>query len=131
MQAQVYRENQALALMNQGRAAIILCDTAPLLTAVYSQHYFADSSLLAPAHAHHQRYALTLWLQPDLPWAADGLQRDGLAAQVAVHALLAQHLASQARVSCISGSGPARLQAARTALAVVTDALAQRSLINV
>ena len=119
MQAQIHMENQALVLMDKGREAIVFCDTSPLLTAVYSQHYFADSSLLAPAHAHHRRYALTLWLQPDLPWVADGLQRDGVAAQAAVHQLLAQQLASHTAVACIAGSGLDRLQAARVALTQV------------
>ncbi|MBB1077624.1 ATP-binding protein [Rhodoferax sp. 4810] len=119
MQAQMHMENQALALMKQGRAAIIFCDTSPLLTAVYSQHYFADSSLLAAAQAHHRRYALTLWLQPDLPWVADGLQRDGLAAQAAVHHLLAQQLASHTAVARIAGHGLVRLQAARAAITQV------------
>ena len=116
MQAQIHMENQAIALIDKGQGAIVLCDTAPLLTALYSLHYFADSSLLAPAQAHHRRYALTLWLQPDLPCVADGLQRDGLAAQAAVHRLLAQQLAQQSRVVRIAGRGPARLQAARSAL---------------
>jgi nicotinamide riboside kinase len=116
MQAQIHMEDKALAQINKGLDAIVLCDTAPLLTAVYSLHYFADSSLLAAAHAHHRRYALTLWLQPDLPWVADGLQRDGLAAQAAVHALLAQQLAQQSHVVRIVGRGPGRLQAARSAL---------------
>ncbi|APW48448.1 hypothetical protein RA876_13790 [Rhodoferax antarcticus] len=116
MQTQIYKENKALALTENARAAIIFCDTAALLTAVYSQHYFADSSLLGAAQAHHQRYALTLWLQPDLPWVADGLQRDGVAVQAAVHGLLAQQLASQPWVFRISGSGQARLHAARAAL---------------
>ena len=119
MQAQINQENQALALTDQEPAALIFCDTCPLLTAVYSLHYFADTSLLAAAHAHHQRYALTLWLQPDLPWLADGLQRDGLIAQAAVHGLLAQQLARHPRVARISGSGPSRLEAARAALLAV------------
>ena len=116
MQAQIHQENEALALVNKGRDAIVLCDTAPLLTAVYSLHYFADGSLLEAAHAHHRRYALTLWLQPDLSWVADGWQRDGRAAQTAVHDLLAQQLARQSSVVCVSGSGPARRQVARAAL---------------
>ncbi len=116
MQAQIHMENKALAQINKAPDAILLCDTAPLLTAVYSLHYFADDSLLPPAHAHHRRYALTLWLQPDLPWVADGLQRDGLAAQAAVHSLLAQQLAQQSPVVRIVGRGPARLLAARSAL---------------
>lgn len=116
MQAQVDAENQALALMNKGGEAILFFDTAPLLTAVYSQYYFADNSLLASAHLHHRRYALTLWLQPDLPWVADGLQRDGLAAQAEVHHLLGQQLALHSPVVAISGVGVARWQAALSAV---------------
>ncbi len=116
LQAQIHQENQAKALINKEQGAMVFCDTAPLLTAVYSLHYFADDSLLAVAHAHHHRYVLTLWLQPDLPWVADGLQRDGLDTQAAVHALLSQQLAGHAPVVRITGNGPARLQAARSAL---------------
>ena len=116
MQAQIDAENQALALMDKGQGAILYSDCGPLLTAVYSQCYFDDSSLLAPAHAHHRRYDLTLWLQPDLPWVPDGLQRDGLAMQAEVHRVLGQQLAQQSPVVCVSGVGPARWQAAMFAL---------------
>lgn len=126
MQAQICKENRALAHTDKAQAAIIFCDTTPLLTAVYSQHYFHDSSLLAVAQAHQQRYALTLWLQPDLPWVVDGLQRDGPVVQAAVHNLLAQQLASHPRVTRISGSGQARLQAARVAVLAVAGPQAQR-----
>ena len=112
MQAQIDAENQALALMNPGQDAIVFCDSAPLLTAVYSVFYFADNSLLAAAHLHHRRYAMTLWLQPDLPWVADGLQRDGLAAQAVVHQLLGKELAKQSKVRHICGLGAARWQSA-------------------
>lgn len=117
MAAQIDAENQALALMNKGQGAMLFCDCGPLLTAVYSLYYFADNSLLAAAHLHHRRYSMTLWLQPDLPWVADGLQRDGLATQAAVHHLLGQQLALHVPVVGISGVGPARWQAAMFALA--------------
>lgn len=112
MQAQIDAENQALALVKQGQGAIVFCECGPLLTAVYSQFYFGDCSLLEAAHLHHGRYAMTLWLQPDLPWVADGLQRDGLAAQTAVHQLLSQELAKQPKVRHIGGLGPARVHSA-------------------
>ncbi len=121
LQAQVDQEEQALARVDTAPDALVLADTAPLLTAVYSLHYFADDSLLAAAHAHHRRYALTLWLQPDLPWVADGLQRDGRATQGAVHQLLAHHLAHHQRVVPIAGEGPQRLQAALAALASISN----------
>lgn len=117
MQAQIHAENQALALMDKGNGAMLFCECGPLLTAVYSQFYFADNSLLAAAHLHQNRYAMTLWLQPDLPWVADGLQRDGLAVQAAVHCLLGQQLAQHSPVVAVGGVGPARLEAAMFALA--------------
>jgi len=116
MYAQIDAENQALALMEKGQDAILFCECGPLLTAVYSQFYFADDSLLATAHLHQNRYAMTLWLQPDLPWVADGLQRDGPVVQMAVHRLLDQQLARHSPVVAVGGVGAARLQAAMFAL---------------
>lgn len=116
MFAQIHAENQALALMGKRHGAMLFCECGPLLTAVYSQFYFADDSLLAAAHLHHRRYAMTLWLQPDLPWVADGVQRDGPVVQAAVHHLLGQQLALHAPVVGISGVGPVRWQAAMFAL---------------
>jgi nicotinamide riboside kinase len=117
MLAQIEAEDQQLALARQTRDEQVICDTGPLLTAVYSVFYFADPSLLAAAQAHHARYDLTLWLQPDLPWQADAQQRDGPAARLAVHHLLAQQLAQQPRVCAVQGQGSARLQAALAGLA--------------
>ena len=74
MDAQVVQEERAWVQARQHGKRFVFCDTAPLLTAVYSDHYFADRSLYARARALHQRYALTLLLAPDLPWVADGLQ---------------------------------------------------------
>jgi len=56
---------------------LVFCDTTPLITALCSQHYFGDDTLLAPALAFQRRCALTLLCAPDLPWLADGIQRDG------------------------------------------------------
>ncbi len=116
LQAQIYEENKALALMQQAQAAIIFCDSAPLMTAVYSAHYFTDPTLYPAAHIHHRGYALTLLLQPDLPWQADGVQRDGVATQQAVHALLEHELAGYPLVVRIGGAGDARLQSAISAV---------------
>lgn len=116
--AQVALEEQALAQAARQGARWVFCDTAPLLTAVYSDHYFGDTSLYPRAQALHTRYALTLWLQPDLPWVADGQQRDGFAAQQRVHALLQHHLTDVPMV-VISGQGAARLQMASTAMTSV------------
>jgi hypothetical protein len=48
------------------------------MTAVYSHTVFGDDSLDADGRARTARaYALTLLTALDLPWVADGLQRDG------------------------------------------------------
>ena len=56
---------------------LLLCDTTALMTAVYSELLFQDRSLLAAGLAFHRRCDLTLLTAVDLPWVADGLQRDG------------------------------------------------------
>ena len=56
---------------------IVLCDTTPLMVAVYSDLLFDDRSLETVARACQQRMDLTLLTSLDLPWVADGLQRDG------------------------------------------------------
>lgn len=69
----------------------VFCDSAPLVTAVYSQVYFNDSSLLAVALSHHrQHYGFTLLCDCDLPWQEDPGQRDGLDVQQQTHRLLVQ-----------------------------------------
>jgi nicotinamide riboside kinase len=52
----------------------LFCDTTPLMTAVYSRHYFGgiDAQLAPLADAHPQRYDLTLVTAADIPWEADG-----------------------------------------------------------
>ena len=72
------------------RAELLIADTSALMTAVYSQHYFGDDSLLPAALAAHRRLIdLTLLCCPaGVPWQRDGCLRDGEAARQAVHALL-------------------------------------------
>jgi len=60
------------------RHALVIADTTPLMTAVYSEIVFGDRSLYAPALAWQQQHvALTLVTGLDMPWLPDGLQRDG------------------------------------------------------
>lgn len=58
-------------------AAWLLADTTPLMVAVYSDLLFDDPSLYDMALEHQRHYDLTLLTGLDLPWVADGLQRDG------------------------------------------------------
>ncbi|PIQ52552.1 MAG: nicotinamide-nucleotide adenylyltransferase [Comamonadaceae bacterium CG12_big_fil_rev_8_21_14_0_65_59_15] len=118
--AQLALEAQALVFAKQQR--FTFCDSAPLMTAVYSDHYFADTSLYVQALRLHQRYALTLWLQPDLPWVADGNWRDGPAARIQVHTLLARALGQVHPVVAVAGQGVARVQCAVAAISSLSRA---------
>lgn len=95
----------------------VFCDTAPLLTAVYSEFVFGDTSLYARARELHTRYAMTLVLEPDLPWIADGLQRDGAHVQRPIHAKIMSELK---RMGCVlypvAGTGSSRAAVARAAV---------------
>ena len=97
---------------------LVLCDTTPLMTSVYSELVFGDSSLYPGALAWQQRCALTLLTALDLPWVADGLQRDGPHVREPVDALLRAQLIGQGlRWSLIAGQGEARADAAIDAIA--------------
>ena len=98
----------------------LLCDTTALMTAVYSDLLFGDTSLYPVALAQQRRYQTTLLADIDLPWEADGIQRDGPLARARVDRrlrdILRQHaLAAQP----VSGQGQARLECAMAALAPV------------
>ena len=110
---QFEQEEQVVAQATQAGCAFVFCDTAPLLTAIYSGHYFADTSLLDSAHALHGSYVLSLVLQPDLPWQSDGLQRDGEGARLAIHQRVLQELQARRHPHIkVSGLAADRLQAA-------------------
>jgi nicotinamide riboside kinase len=94
LREQVRQETAALESARGQASAWVFCDTTPLLTAVYSDHVFGDESLYPQAHGLHTRYALTLLLEPDIPWVADGLQRDGPQQRAAVHARIEHALDS-------------------------------------
>jgi nicotinamide riboside kinase len=79
-------EQEALAREHQRRidaacaradVDLVLCDTTPLMVAVYSDLLFDDPSLYPFARAGLEALDATLLTSLDLPWVADGLQRDG------------------------------------------------------
>lgn len=88
---QAAREREAAGRANR----VLVCDTTPLMTLVYSRHYFdgADAPLSALASA--TRYDLTLVTAPDTPWVADGLQRESEAVRQQVYRLLLDELAAR------------------------------------
>ena len=101
---------------------LVVADTTALMIAVYSDHVFGDTGLYASALADHARSDLTLLTALDLPWQADGLQRDGPHVREPVDAAVRNALVgANVAYSVVSGSGNARLEAA---LACVQRALA-------
>ncbi len=96
---------------------VVLCDTAPMMVAVYSDLLFDDRSLEPVARACQENMDFTLLTSLDLPWIADGLQRDGPHVRAPVDARVRARLADWGTAwSLVSGSGPARVTCALDAL---------------
>jgi nicotinamide riboside kinase len=104
----------------EGSAAahdVVVADTTPLMTAVYSTLLFGDDSLVPYAIACQRRCAATLLTAIDLPWVADGHQRDGPQVQQPVNALLRRMLDQHGLAySVVGGAGAARLEHALDAV---------------
>jgi nicotinamide riboside kinase len=95
----------------------LLCDTTPLMTAIYSDLLFSDLTLYPVAVQQQRRYTVNLLAQPDLPWQPDGLQRDGVAAQKRVDQRLREVLQTFAIPSvAVNGVGAQRLACAMAAI---------------
>jgi nicotinamide riboside kinase len=101
---------------------LVICDTTPLMTALFSRHYFDDDSLLAGATAFQRRCDMTLLCGPDLPWQADGFMRDGPEVRQALDAQLRATLAAGS-IDWVDVRGT---EAERLATAVVAIAALQR-----
>jgi len=104
-----------------GTAGIVIADTTALMIAVYSETIFGDTSLYAAAVEAHRTCDLTLLTALDIPWQADGYQRDGPHVREPVDALIRSAL-HQARLpyAVVAGTGDKRLA---TALQAVRHAL--------
>lgn len=98
---------------------VVVADTTPLMTAVYSRIVFDDASLVAHAAAWQRLHcAATLLTALDLPWQADGLQRDGPHVRAPVDALIREALrAHDLPWSLVAGAGQARVDHALDAVA--------------
>ena len=117
LETQVIHEMSATLTAQRLSRPYVFCDTAPLLTAIYSEFVFDDTSLYTRARELHSRYALTLLLAPDINWVADGMQRDGAHVREPITHLIERELAEiNATVVRISGQGDARVQAATRAI---------------
>jgi nicotinamide riboside kinase len=121
------REEQAAILAEQHRRItaaaaahdVVISDTSALMTSVYSERLFGDASLREEAlELHRSQVRVTLLTALDLPWVADGHQRDGEQVRVPVDDALRALLAgSGLPYAVVAGRGPARLECALAALA--------------
>ena len=124
-------EQAAIAAMQSSRidaaaasGDVVVADTSALMIAVYSEIVFGDTSLYADALQRQLRYHLTLVTALDLPWQADGLQRDSAHVRAPVDALLRGALERAGiAFTTVAGQGAARTAAA---LRAIDDALASR-----
>ena len=67
---------------------VVVADTTALMTAVYSEIVFGDRSLVRRGPARAGSLPAHAAVRLDLPWVADGLQRDGAHVREPVDALL-------------------------------------------
>lgn len=75
-----------------GASRFLFCDTTPFLTAIYSGVYWGRVDPQLAALDVDYDYAVTLVAAPDVPWVADGLQRESEAVRLEVHQALIDKL---------------------------------------
>lgn len=118
-------EQRGIAQTQQDRIAqaasahdVVIADTSALMIAVYSRFVFNDHSLDAWAAAEHARSVQhTLVTALDLPWVADGLQREGEHVRAPIDAMLRELLTTHGiGWSLVSGSGAERVDNALNAV---------------
>ncbi|MDQ2734828.1 MAG: ATP-binding protein [Pseudomonadota bacterium] len=98
-------------------ADVVVADTTALMIAVYSDFIFADRGLYASAEAAQRRIDLTLLTALDLPWRADGLQRDGEHVREPIDTLVRAALGrAGVAFTMVSGRGFLRLASALRAI---------------
>lgn len=98
-------------------AQIVIADTTALMVAIYGAMLFDDEPLHRFAVERQRGYQLTLVTGLDLPWVADGLQREGAHVREPVDALVRETL-QKAHVPyrVIYGHGEERLRNALIAI---------------
>jgi nicotinamide riboside kinase len=103
-------EEQAVIEARRAGYGWVICDSAPLMIAVYSLYYFSDDRLIEGALAHHAHYSRTLVCADDIAWVSDPGQRDGEAVRKGVQARLIKVIRQYCpQAVFIHGSGRERL----------------------
>src|SRR5262249_17243971 len=107
-------------------ADVVLCDTTPLMTAVYSRLIFDDGALDDMAHAAHATIDLPRLTGVGLAWIADWL-RDGPHVLAPVDRMIRERLLAWGIPwSLVSGSGETRTANALDALRPTLAAWSRR-----
>lgn len=113
-------QHQAAAVMAITEGTVI-ADTTPLVTAIYSHHFFADESLYPMALEHQRQYQLTLVTGLDIAWQAHWM-RDHPAARAQVDSRMRQALEkADIGYRVVYGQGLARLNNALLALGLAAE----------
>lgn len=103
-------------------ARVVVADTTPLMTAVYSEFYFGDVTLYTEAWTCQRRFALHLLMGTDVAWQADGTLRDGPRVRDAVDVVLRRRLTqANVRFHTLYGSLAERLRIALLLVQTVTN----------
>ncbi len=127
-QLAIAREQQRRIVEASALHEVVVADTTPLMIAVYSLLLFNDASLVPMAVDAQRPMAATLLTALDLPWVADGHQRDGPQVREPVdhivRTLLATHRLSW---SVVGGHGPARVDQAFDAVSPLLAKMAPAS----
>lgn len=106
----IWREQASLldnSITHSPPGGLVICDPAPVMTAVYSIQYFDDYSLIDSAVADTDRGGLVVWCEPDVPWESDGFLRDGPQARQLTHDLIGAWVVpalAQSQVITVGGS---------------------------
>jgi nicotinamide riboside kinase len=91
--------------------SVVIADTTPLMTAVYSQMVFDDHSLDAFALEQHAMFDITLLTGLDIAWVSDGIQRVGAHVREPVDQKVRQLLAQgNLPYQVVYGTGEQRLK---------------------
>jgi NadR type nicotinamide-nucleotide adenylyltransferase len=123
-ETQAAREDLAAARANR----FLFCDTTPLMTAVYSRHYFGRIEERLAQLVAARRYDVTFVCAPDFPWTPDGLCREPEDQSVPVNTILAEELAARGIPHVrIAGPMAQRLRQVEEVLGHPDPALPQRA----
>ncbi|MCX6549477.1 MAG: ATP-binding protein, partial [Acidobacteria bacterium] len=118
---QVRREDEAAAAATD----LAIRDTDLVSTVVYSHHYYGFCPDWVEQAARARLGDLYVLLHPDVPWVADGLQRDRPQERAQIHALFRRRLESfGAAVVDITGTWQARTD---TAIAAIVELQRRRA----